>query len=90
MCTPTTEAEMIIGLAIDADLLTLDQVLDLVRSCSNAQELGAALKQLVEDYGLDSWRRGQCSMDRLSLAQWWQRQTTPQPPRRFVIIGGDW
>jgi hypothetical protein len=36
-----------LGLAVDAGMLTLDQVLDLVRSCNTADDLGDALVMLA-------------------------------------------
>lgn len=41
------QAATALGAAIDAGLLTLDQALDLVRSCNTADELGDALTMLA-------------------------------------------
>lgn len=43
----TTEVAAALGSVVDAGLLTLDQVLDLVHSCSNGDELAGALLMLA-------------------------------------------
>lgn len=43
----TTEVAAALGAIVDAGVLTLDQVLDLVHSCSNGDELGGALLMLA-------------------------------------------
>ena len=43
----TTEVAAALGAIVDAGLLTLDQVLDLVHSCSNGDELAGALLMLA-------------------------------------------
>ena len=47
MCAATTETAAALGLAIDAGMVTLDQVLDLVRSCGTVDELGGGLLMLA-------------------------------------------
>lgn len=47
MCAATTTAAGILGLAIDAGIISLGEMLDLVRSCSTADELGDALCMLA-------------------------------------------
>ena len=47
LCTVTTLAAGILGEAVDAGIITLDQVLDLVHSCSTSGELGDALAMLA-------------------------------------------
>lgn len=47
MATSVTLAAGILGEAVDAGIISLDQVLDLVRSCNDADELGDALAMLA-------------------------------------------
>jgi hypothetical protein len=47
MGTATTEACTALGMAVDAGIVSLSEVLDLVRSCSTADELGDALCMLA-------------------------------------------
>lgn len=47
ICTATTTACAVLGAAVDAGIVTLDQVLDLVRSCSTSDQLGDALCMLA-------------------------------------------
>ena len=47
MGTATTEAAAALGLAIDAGLISLSQVLDMVHSCSSTDELGSMLLMLA-------------------------------------------
>jgi hypothetical protein len=47
MCSATTEAAGALGLAIDAGLVSLEQVLDMVRSCSSTDELGSMMLMMA-------------------------------------------
>ena len=47
MCTATMAAAAILGAAVDAGIVTLDDLLCLVRSCSTTDELGDALTMLA-------------------------------------------
>lgn len=47
MCTTTTNVAAALGAVVDAGMLTLDQVVDLVHSCNDANELGDALVMLA-------------------------------------------
>jgi hypothetical protein len=47
MCTATTAVCAILGAAIDAGLIELSDLLDLVRSCSTTDQLGDALTMLA-------------------------------------------
>jgi hypothetical protein len=47
MQTIVTLAAGILGEAVDAEIITLDQVLDLVHSCATADQLGDALTMLA-------------------------------------------
>lgn len=47
MCTATTEAAGVLGLAIDVGIVSLDQVLDMVRSCSSSDELGSMMLMMA-------------------------------------------
>jgi hypothetical protein len=47
MCTATTAAAAVLGAAVDAGLIALPDLLDLVRSCSTADQLGDALCMLA-------------------------------------------
>lgn len=47
LCTATTAAAAVLGAAVDAGLISLPDLLDLVRSCSTADQLGDALCMLA-------------------------------------------
>lgn len=47
MCTATTAAAAVLGAAVDAGLISLPDLLDLVRSCATADQLGDALTMLA-------------------------------------------
>ena len=47
MCTATTRAAAVLGTAVDAGIIELSELLDLVKSCSSADELGNALLTLA-------------------------------------------
>lgn len=47
VCVATTRTAAALGEAIDAGIVTLDQVLDLVRSCSDANQLGETMSMLA-------------------------------------------
>jgi len=47
LCTATTQACAVLGEAIDAGVIELGDLLDIVRSCSTADELGDALTMLA-------------------------------------------
>lgn len=46
-CEATTRTAAALGEAIDSGIVTLDQVLDLVRSCGDANQLGDAMAMLA-------------------------------------------
>ena len=46
-CTDTVTTLQVLGTAVDAGLIELGDLLDLVRSCSTADELGDALTMLA-------------------------------------------
>lgn len=47
LCTATTATCAVLGTAVDAGLIELSDLLDLVRSCSTADQLGDALTMLA-------------------------------------------
>ena len=47
LCTATTAAAAVLGAAVDAGLIALPDLLDLVRSCSTSAQLGDALCMLA-------------------------------------------
>lgn len=47
MCTATTAAAAVLGAAVDAGIIELDELLDLVRSSATADQLGDALTMLA-------------------------------------------
>jgi hypothetical protein len=47
LCSTTTQAAAALGAAIDAGLISLDDMLDLVRSLNNANELADAMVMLA-------------------------------------------
>lgn len=47
MCTATTQAAGVLGAAIDVGIVSLDQVLDMVRSCSSSDELGSMMLMMA-------------------------------------------
>lgn len=46
-CTDTVHALQVLGTAVDAGLIDLPSLLDLVRSCSTSAQLGDALTMLA-------------------------------------------
>jgi len=46
-CTDTVNTLQVLGTAVDAGIIELGELLDLVRSCSTADQLGDALTMLA-------------------------------------------
>lgn len=46
-CTDTVRTLQVLGAAVDADLIELSDLLDLVRSCATSDQLGDALTMLA-------------------------------------------
>ena len=46
-CTNTVNTLQVLGMAVDAGLIELGELLDLVRSCATADQLGTALSMVA-------------------------------------------
>lgn len=61
-CTDTVNTLQVLGTAVDAGLIDLGELLDLVRSCATADQLGDAMTMLAASAQLqpergDTWAR---------------------------------
>ncbi|MFN8469332.1 MAG: hypothetical protein U0X20_27495 [Caldilineaceae bacterium] len=72
LCPAVVATLAALGAAVDAGLIALPDLLDLVRSCSNTDDLGGALCMLATTATIDDW----------PPVGW-----PPAPPGRFRIVG---
>lgn len=85
LCTTVTAVCAILGEAIDAGLITLPALLDLVRSCATADQLGDALTMLAATVPVPGISEQELSVP--AVDDWPPVGWPPAPPGRFRVVG---
>ena len=85
MCTATTAAAAVLGAAVDAGLIALPDLLDLVRSCSTAAQLGDALCMLAATVPAPGISEQTLAIQ--TGEDWPPVGYPPAPAGRFRIVG---